>query len=113
MPDSLEDQPGQPAARHYLKQFGYISPETLAVYPTRSDAQPRQRLLAAVTAYGPPAARKGIFPNFDCNNTGGDRRHGDGGQPARRRHRFAPCFTAKKFPSRFGGTQFPRLFADP
>jgi phospholipid/cholesterol/gamma-HCH transport system substrate-binding protein len=108
---SLEDQPGQLAARHYLKQFGYVSPEVLAVYDNRLPTNRGNGYLPR-NALGPPAARNGIFPNFDCNNTGGDRLAGDGKSPPVS-ETFAPCFTAKKFPSRFGGSKFPRLFADP
>ncbi len=102
--DSLETQPGQDAPRHYLKQFGYISPETLGVYPNRLPTNRGNAYLEPNAINSSVSAKKGIFPNFDCNNTGGDHPASPGN---------AACFKAKPFPSKYGGTQFPNLFADP
>jgi hypothetical protein len=74
------------------------------------------------------AAKNGIFPNFDCDNTGGgERLAGDGGSPPvssqadpnpsssplppplNQPHAFAPCFVQPPFPDKFGGTQFPQV----
>ena len=72
--------------------------------------------------------KNGIFPNFDCDNTGGGERfRGTAGRrPSRRstsRTRpgaipgtstaFAPCFVAPNFPSEFGGTHFPHVIKEP
>jgi phospholipid/cholesterol/gamma-HCH transport system substrate-binding protein len=127
---------GEPSARHMLRQNGYITQESLAVYPNRL---PENR----GNGYLPPyddiikagdAARNGIFPNFDCNNTGGgERLPGDGGTPPvstsadplpedqssplplKPRNAFAPCYVGPDFPARFSGSQThgPQLTRDP
>ena len=59
------------------------------------------------------AAQNGIFPNFDCNNTGAS---GDGtvsGNDPQVSEAFAPCVITKDFPSAFGGERGPQVFADP
>ena len=53
------------------------------------------------------AAREGIFPNFDCDNTGGGvRRFSDGGDPEVGAS-FAPCILSEDFPAEFGRRQGP------
>ena len=132
--DTLQPTPGQPAAQHALRQLGYISQESLAVYPNRLKEnrgngylQPYNQIVDQGLA-----ASKGIFPDFDCDNTGGPRSPGDGGSPPVSsqedplpatpnpilpgqftRNPFAPCFVAPKFPSEFGGGQSPQVTADP
>lgn len=136
---SLEPQPGQPAARHYLKQLAYNGSEALSVYPNRL-AQNRGN------AYFPPeyltgaAGRpeRGIFPQFDCKNLDftqvsrnpdedvkyrvTKRNGSDGGivvesggpdtGPAPS-ETFAGCFFQKDNPGIFGGGRAPNLFSDP
>lgn len=110
---TLTPEPGQPAARHALRQLGYITQESLAIYPERI-AQNRGN------GYLPPLDRVfadgeaglyGSLPDFDCSHVGGERIPGDGGTPATGVG-FAPCFLAPDFPGRFGGTQGPQLPAD-
>ncbi len=128
--------PGQPAARHYLKQFGYTSAEALSIYPERL-AQNRGN------AYFPPEyltlptnGPRGIFPNFDCKNLdytpgssdpdedehykitnedgspGGEVGGGAGSGPPIS-ETFAPCYIAPDQPAIFGGLHTPNLFSDP
>ncbi len=129
----LTPQPGQPAARHALKQFGYISQESLAVYPNRLPENRGNGYLypyADIVKDG-TAARNGIFPNFDCDNVGGERLAGDGGSPivsspedplpqqtglplpALGTAPFAACYVAPNFPATYGGTHFPQVTKDP
>ena len=77
---------------------------------------------------GGGASRNGIFPNWDCDNTGGGERFmGDGKSPTVSTFEqpnppsglipgtvrpFAPCFVAPDYPSRFGGTHFPHVTRD-
>ncbi len=115
----LSPIPGQPAPRHALKQLGYISQESLAVYPNRLPTnrgngylQPFDQILSRGAA-----ARNGIFPNFDCDHIGGERLMGDGGSPTVSTFRepnppsgaFAPCYVAPDFAPRWGGTHFPQI----
>ncbi len=68
---TLQPIPGQPAPRHALRQIGYISPESLSIYPFRL---PSNR----GNGYLPPNAigsvnsvvQNELFPNHDCDNTG-------------------------------------------
>jgi ABC-type transporter Mla subunit MlaD len=129
----LTPQPGQPSPRHALKQFGYISQESLAIYPNRL---PENRGNGYLQPYDQIveqglAAKNGIFPNFDCNNTGGERLPNDGGTPTVSTSEqplppqlplpgplglpraYAPCFVAPDFPEEFGGTRFPQVLQDP
>lgn len=124
----LTPQPGQPAPRHVLKQLGYITQESLAVYPNRLPEnrgngylQPYDDVIRDQTS-----PKFGIFPNFDCDNTGGQRTAGDGGSPTVSTYdepnppgaiplttrAFAPCYVAPDFRSEFGGTHFPQVGRD-
>lgn len=130
---TLQPQPGQPSARHALKQFGYISAESLAVYPNRLSTNRGNGYLLPfdrIVKYK-LAAQSGIFPNFDCDNTGGERLPGDGGSPvvstpeeplpqqtglplpAGGTAPFAACILSPKFPAKYGGTAFPQVSEDP
>ncbi len=129
----LTPQPGQPSARHALKQFGYINQESLAIYPNRL---PENRGNGYLFPYDDivksgAAARNGIFPNFDCDNVGGERLAGDGGSPVVSSPEeplpqqtglplpvlgtgaFAACFVAPNFPSEYGGLRGPQVTQDP
>lgn len=131
---TLKPEAGEPTARHALRQLGYITQESLAIYPNRLPEnrgngylQPFNQIIQQGLG-----AKNGIFPNFDCNNTGGPRSPGDGGTPpvssqadplpstpdpilpgVFTRNAFAPCFVAPKFPSEFGGGQSPQITQDP
>ena len=132
---TLAPQPGQPSARHSLRQLGYITQESLAVYPNRLPEnrgngylQPFDQIVREAEA-----AKKGIFPNFDCDNTGGgERLAGDGDDPPVSTQRdplpsspdpilpgqftrsaFAPCYVAPDFAEQWGGEQGPQVEADP
>jgi hypothetical protein len=54
------------------------------------------------------AAKNGIFPNWDCNNTGMGAIPADQANTGK-----APCWVAPNFPSEFGGKHAPMMFADP
>jgi len=112
---TLTPQPGQPSARHALRQLGYISEETAAFYQDRPPAnrgngylRPFDRIINEGRA-----GSLGIFPSFDCDNSG-VRTAGDGGTPPVGAS-FAPCFLAEDFPGRFGGLHGPQVgpFPDP
>jgi ABC-type transporter Mla subunit MlaD len=125
----LSPVPGQPAPRHVLKQLGYVTQETLAIYRNRL---PENRGNGYLMPYEQinrqgDAARFGIFPNWDCDNTGGGERFmNDGGTPPVSTYddpnpagtipgtqsAFAPCFVAPDYGGRFGGTHFPQVRRD-
>jgi phospholipid/cholesterol/gamma-HCH transport system substrate-binding protein len=116
--NTLPEQPGQDTARTYLKQLGYVSAETLSVYPSRlatnrGNAYPASDYLATAEA-----ASGGIFGNFDCKNLDytpvaqdedeDELFYGDPGQS----NTFAPCFVQTP-PDIFGGGRAPNLLAAP
>ncbi len=91
----------QPAARHVLRQLGYISAESLSIYPNRPVTnrgngyiKPFNKILL-----GGQAGKYGAFPSFDCDNSGGERIAGDGKTPPVGVG-FAPCFVQSDFGDR-------------
>ncbi len=105
--------PGQPAAKHTLRQLGYITQETLSVYQQRLSTNRGDGYLPPldkVIAQG-EAGKRGSFPDFDCDHIGGERFRGDGKSPPVGVN-FAPCFLHKDFPNPFGGGRAPFLDAD-
>ena len=111
---TLTPEAGQPAARHSLRQLGYITEETLAFYQDRLPTNRGNgylRPLNLISEEGKAAALSGL-PSFDCNNTGqGERVPGDGESPAVGAT-YASCFLPELFPSRFGGERAPQVNAD-
>ena len=58
---------------HYLRQFAPIGPETVAMYANRPSASRGNAYLNPGALSGQERARAMIFPNFDCDNAGGQR----------------------------------------
>ncbi len=98
-------QPGDPAPRRSLRVLTYLSPESLSIYPTRLSTNRGNGYLQPKVINSYASASQGIFPNFDCDPSGGPTT-GNGDSDA-------PCFIAPPFPSRFGGGQAPNIYADP
>jgi phospholipid/cholesterol/gamma-HCH transport system substrate-binding protein len=105
---TLAPQPGQPTPRHVLRQISYLSSESLAVYPNRPTTNRSNGYLQPLALSSFDAASKGIFPNWDCNNTGVGEI-----PPSSATVNNAPCFVAGNFPPEFGGKHGPQVFADP
>jgi phospholipid/cholesterol/gamma-HCH transport system substrate-binding protein len=108
----LPDIGGQPSPRHFLRQLLYTSSESVAIHPSRLSTNrgmgyPHPQQFNAVQA-----ASSGIFPNFDCKPSKGERLAGDGGNPPVGPS-FAPCVVSPPYGSEFGGGQAPQLYADP
>jgi phospholipid/cholesterol/gamma-HCH transport system substrate-binding protein len=124
-------EPGDPAARHGLRQIGYVSQEALSIYPQRLATNRGNGYLAPGALNSFSSAKNGIFPNFDCRNTD----YGPGSTPPDEdqilpgqsvpgvnngeppAEGFAPCYTQGDFPGPpgddFGSGRFPGLFQDP
>ena len=66
---SYEPVPGDPAPRRGLRQLGYLSQETLAIWPSRLATNRGNGYLEPGVLNGFSSAKNGIFPNFDCKNT--------------------------------------------
>jgi ABC-type transporter Mla subunit MlaD len=109
---SLSKAPGQPAARHALRQLTYLGAESVSILPRRLPTNRGNAYLQPGVLNAANSAKAGIFPNFDCEPSGGERLAGDGGSPTVGPG-FAPCVVAGDFPSVFGGKRAPNLFADP
>jgi phospholipid/cholesterol/gamma-HCH transport system substrate-binding protein len=99
---------GQPSPRHTLRQLGYTSAESLAFYPQRQATNRGNGYLQPLAINGFDSASHGIFPNWDCNNTGVGEIPASAATASN-----APCFVAPNFPSEFGGKHGPQVFADP
>ena len=108
-----EFEPGfdPPAPLHALRQLSYVSGESLSVYQQRLPTNRGNGYLQPDALNGKPAARAGIFPNFDCDPSGGERFRDDGGSPPVD-EAFAPCHVAPDFAREFGGGQAPRVRQD-
>jgi phospholipid/cholesterol/gamma-HCH transport system substrate-binding protein len=119
---TLTPQNNQPASRFTLRQLGYITEETLALYQNRAPTNRGNGYLRPLDLIveEEDAARFGGFPSFDCNNTGdGERLPGDGGSPPVGVTRtptgyrnYASCWLPRDFPGRFGGDRAPQVTAD-
>ena len=102
-------QTGAPGSTdHTLRQISYLSVESLSVQPERLPANRGNGYIQPYSINNRRSANAGIFPNFDCNNTGEGEIPGSQATTAE-----APCYVAPDYPTRFGGGQAPNLFADP
>jgi phospholipid/cholesterol/gamma-HCH transport system substrate-binding protein len=101
------NRPGEPAPLHALRQLGYFSNESLSIQPQRATTNRGNGYPAPNSINGLFAAEHSIFPNFDCNPSGGPVNN----QPPEKDE--ANCVIAPNFPDMFGGGQAPNLFADP
>jgi phospholipid/cholesterol/gamma-HCH transport system substrate-binding protein len=140
--NSINPVSGQPAARHYLRQLGYVGAETIGAWPVRLNTNRGNGYLApgALTAYNSTAS--GMFPSFDCRNldyTPGTTAASPEAQDEEIHTEdspaagvpevsplFAPCilegpqgdltdgdFPADVYGDSFGTTRFPQVYADP
>jgi phospholipid/cholesterol/gamma-HCH transport system substrate-binding protein len=129
--------PGQPAARHYLRQLSYTGKESLSMSRTRFPEHRDNGYLQPGVLNDFRSAAAGIFPNFDCknldyqpntqrgdpetqneetlkfgqNNSNPSVNNGDNVSPT-----FAPCIITRGWQgvdSSFGNDRYPQLFADP
>jgi virulence factor Mce-like protein len=107
LPQSFAQQPGNPPP-HMLRQLGYLSQESLAIHPNRDPTRRQNGYLQPLALTDFNAASHGIWPEFDCNNTGVGEISASDATPGK-----APCFVAPPFPSEFGGKHAPTIFADP
>src|SRR3954452_19993437 len=57
---------------HYLRQFGPVGPETVAIYANRPKTNRGNAYLPPTGYSGPDRAKRMIFPEFDCTNAGGE-----------------------------------------
>lgn len=121
--------PNQDAPRHYLRQLGYTSAESLGVHETRLSTNRSNGYLAPGALTAPRSARSGMFPSFDCRNLDYNPTTGPGSPESLDEEihtaadpapgvtpvgqSFAPCIVQEPFPGGFSNTRFPRLFADP
>ena len=58
---------------HYLRQFGPVGPETVAMYPKRPAASRGNAYPAPDALTGEKRDKYMMFGNFDCKNAGGER----------------------------------------
>ena len=58
---------------HYLRQFSPVGPESVGMYANRPAASRGNAYLNPGALSGAKRAKEMIFPNFDCDNAGGER----------------------------------------
>jgi len=120
--------PGDPAPRHFLRQFSLLSAQSTSTWPYRLAANRGHGYLWDGSLNGFDAARNGIFPNFDCKNTDYSTASQNPDEDEIRRGqsvpgvnngnppdvRFAPCYIQGQFPGggAFGEDRAPELPAD-
>ena len=129
----LKRTPGQPAPRFSLRVATYISPETLSIYASRLNTNRGAGYFPPNAIIAQGAASKGIFPNWDCKNLDFSPQNPPSAQPTDEDplvagqanndpnvnggHKtgvgFAPCFVEKKFPTKFGGKDYPQITPEP
>jgi virulence factor Mce-like protein len=114
--------------RFSLRVASYFSPETLSIYPTRLNTNRGAGYFPPSGIIAQGAAKKGIFPNWDCKNLD----YGPVGTPDPDEDPllpgqtkpgvnmgnppgvgFAPCFVMKDFPAKFGGQAAPHITREP
>jgi phospholipid/cholesterol/gamma-HCH transport system substrate-binding protein len=66
------DEPGPGEVGHYLRQLGMTGLESLAIHQNRLSSNRGNAYLPPVFT-GREVAQRGILPNWDCNNAGGER----------------------------------------
>jgi virulence factor Mce-like protein len=95
--------PGPNALGHYLRQFGPLGAEALAIQPTRSSGNRGNAYLNPLGVLNTPEGQKfKILPAFDCDNAGGEKE--PGGTPA-----TPGCRVQKPYLFDGAATQYPRL----
>jgi phospholipid/cholesterol/gamma-HCH transport system substrate-binding protein len=100
--------PGPNQMGHYLRQFGPIGPESVAIQPTRSSGNRGNAYLNPLGVLTSPEAQKyKILPSFDCNNSKGEKE--PGGEPATPGCRVQKPFEFKGKPT----TRYPQLREEP
>jgi phospholipid/cholesterol/gamma-HCH transport system substrate-binding protein len=129
----LKRVPDQPAPRFSLRILSYTSPETLSVYASRLNTNRGAGYFPPNAIIAQGAARKGIFPNWDCKNLDYSVGTPPAGQPTdedplvagqtpsdpnvnagqKPNNGFAPCFIEKNMPPKFGGKSYPQITAEP
>jgi len=126
------NQPQSKAPRHYLRQLGYTSAESIGAWPSRLPTNRSNGYLAPGALTDATSASSGMFPSFDCRNLdystfppepAGSANSRDEEAPHTRAHpvpgvppvdeSFAPCIIEGNFPGGYGDGRFPTLFADP
>jgi phospholipid/cholesterol/gamma-HCH transport system substrate-binding protein len=98
---------GQPCG-HYLRQFGPVGPETLALYQQRPSTNRGDTYPAPLWGADPRDFSKGGFASWDCKNTGAP---GDGSVPADTTPTTGhqACWVAPTLPGAAGPSQLPHI----
>jgi virulence factor Mce-like protein len=100
--------PGPNQLGHYLRQFGPVGPESIAIQPTRSSSNRGNAYPNPLGVLTSPEAQKfKVLPSFDCANSGGEKE--PGGSPVTPGCRVQKPFLFKGSPT----TRYPQLREEP
>jgi phospholipid/cholesterol/gamma-HCH transport system substrate-binding protein len=93
---------------HYLRQFQPLGAETLAIYSSRFSGDRGNTYPNPLWLANPLNLQKGIFPSWDCKNTGAP---GDGSVPADTTPATGhpACWVAPVLPGAAGQNQIPHI----
>ena len=91
------------ATGHYLRQFGPSGAETVAVQPNRLSSNRGNAYINPLELVNPNIQQKGIIPNWDCKNAGGEKPATEGaqGSPA--------CYLQAPYPFSGETRKFPHV----
>ncbi len=89
---------------HYLRQFSPVGPETLSFWTNRDPNNRGNTYPPSLWLADPRDLTHGIFPAWDCKNTGAD---GSGAVAPTAAH--AGCWVAPKLPGASGQSKIPHI----
>jgi virulence factor Mce-like protein len=97
---------------HYLRQLGPLGPETVSIFPQRSSVDRGNTYTPPNDLYSQPTQQRGIYPNWDCNPSGGPVNNSastPAGQPP---NQGTPaCWVASTVPFQGKNQRFPHVDA--
>ena len=98
--------PGPDAMGHYLRQFGPLGSEAVAIQPTRNSSNRGNVYLNPLGVLSSPEGAKfKVLPSWDCDNSGGEKE--PGGSPV-----TPGCRVQKPYNFKGRATHYPQLLAE-
>jgi hypothetical protein len=97
---------------HYLRQIGPLGPETVGIFRERSNVDRGNTYLPPNSLWDQPTQSKGIYPNWDCNPSGGPVSKSTATPPGHPPSQGTPaCFVAPAVPFQGANQRYPNVNA--